>query len=486
MTGKLEYAESIHTSEGLSTHEEHSQEFKNIEKRVLRKFDFIIMPCLCLAYLFSTLDKANIGNAKVAGMSDELGLEGNQFGNVVSFLYITYVIVETPAALILKFVGAKYVLSVLCFLFGVCCLCTALATDYHSLLACRMLVGLFEAGIIPCINVYLSMLYTKKEVAKRCAAVYSAGAVSGAFGGLLAYGLTKINTDKWSGWQFLFAVEGGLTILAAPVIMLLLPRNAREAWWLNGEERKVLTTRLATYSDFHQDEKFSWSEVLRGLKDTNTVLVCLYQFCVDVTLFGISTFLPSIILGMGYDSYKTQLMTIPFYMVALLSFAGTCYFSDKTGNRGFFIAGGVVCEIIGYIILIASNPLGSRYFGCLMIGLGIYICSGLSVMWINNNNAGHYKRATAAGMCTTVGNAAGALAGQIYTADTAPRYFKGLKVALGMTCAALVLSLLMIYNYYSMNKKKEQTLAAMSADEIDQINANLAHKDTDLTFRFLL
>ncbi len=41
------------------------------------------------------------------------------------------------------------------------------------------------------------------------------------------------------------AVEGGLTILAAPVIMFLLPQNAREAWWLNKEERKVLTTRLA-------------------------------------------------------------------------------------------------------------------------------------------------------------------------------------------------------------------------------------------------
>ncbi|KAJ9105701.1 hypothetical protein QFC19_003476 [Naganishia cerealis] len=483
MMGKLEFSESI-VSEELP--EEQGQDFKNIEKRVLRKFDFIIMPCLCLAYLFSTLDKANIGNAKVAGMSEELGLNGNQFGNVVSLLYITYVIIETPLALILKFIGAKYVLSVLCFLFGICCLCTALVTDYHSLLACRMLVGLFEAGIIPCINVYLSMLYTKKEVAKRCAAVYSAGAVSGAFGGLLAYGLTKINTDKWSGWQFLFAVEGGLTILAAPVIMFLLPRNAREAWWLNKEERKVLTTRLATYSDFHQDEKFMWSEVARGLMDINTVLVCLYQFCVDVTLFGISTFLPSIILGMGYDSYKTQLMTIPFYVVALFSFAGTCYFSDKTGHRGFFIAGGVVCEIVGYIILIASNPLGSRYFGCLMIGLGIYICSGLSVMWINNNNAGHYKRATAAGMCTTVGNSAGALAGQIYTADTAPRYFKGLKVALGLTCAALVFCSLMIYNYYLLNKKKERVLAAMSADEIDQMNANLAHKDTDLTFKYLL
>ena len=107
-------------------------------------------------------------------------------------------------------------------------------------------------------------------------------------------------------------------------------------------------------------------------------------------------------------------------------------------------------------------------------------------MWINNNNAGHYKRATAAGMCTTIGNIAGVLAGQIYTADTAPRYFKGLKIALGMTCAALVFCSLMIYNYYLMNKKKERIIAAMSAEEIDQMNANLAHKDTDLTFKLLL
>lgn len=482
---KQELVENIIRSDEQSAQEENEQNFENTERRILRKFDFIIIPCLCLAYLFSNLDKANIGNAKVAGMADDLGLIENEFGNVVSLLYVTYVIFETPVALSLKFVGPKFVLSGLTFLFGICCLCTALATDYHSLLACRMLVGLFEAGIIPCINVYLSMLYNRKEVAKRCAAVYSASATSGAFGGLLAYGLTKIHTDSWAGWQFLFAVEGAITIVVAPIILFLLPRNVTEAWWLTEEEKEVLTIRLETCPDFHQDEKFSWSEVVRGLKDKNTCIVCLYQFCVDVTLFGLPTFLPSIVLGMGFDSYKTQLMTIPFYVVAFLSFVSTSYFSDKVENRGLFIMAGVICEIIGYAILIASNPLGSRYFGCLMIGLGIYICSGLSVMWINNNNAGHYKRATAAGMCTTIGNIAGVLTGQIYTADTAPRYFKGLKIALGMTCGALTLSALMMYNYFSANKERQEILNSMTTEEIEQMKANMLHNDTDLTYKFI-
>ncbi|CUM64859.1 uncharacterized protein PRCAT00002474001 [Priceomyces carsonii] len=457
-----------------------------IEKKVLRKFDLLIIPCLCLAYLFSNLDKSNIGNAEAAGMSKDLKLVGNQYGNVVSLLYVTYVIFETPIALSLKYIGPKYVLSVMCLLFGISCLCTSFANGYHSLLACRLLVGLFESGIIPCINVYLGMLYTRGEMAKRCSAVYAAGATAGAFGGLLAFGITKIETENWQGWRFLFAIEGALTIMCFPVLITFLPRDVTKVWWLSEEEKRFLENRMRSNPDFHMYEKFSWSEVIRGLKDKNTILVCLYQFCVDITLFGISTFLPSIIKGMGYGSYSTQLLTIPFYVVALISFVTVAYFSDKTGNRGFFIIGGVLCEVIGYAILIGSRALGARYFGCMMLGLGIYVCSGLSIMWVNNNNAGHYKRATAAGMCTTVGNVAGVVTGQIYTADTAPRYFKGLKTALGMTCGALIFVSSMVFNFDKENKKREKILNDLEGKDILNPEYFELKDDTSLTFKFLL
>lgn len=472
-----------------------SPHFHALESQILRKFDFIIIPCISLIYLFSNLDKSNIGNAYTAGLPQSLGLKHNEYGNVVSLLFVTYTVFETPVALSLKYIGAKWALGGLVFCFGVTSLATAFVNNYHQLLALRMLLGAFESGIIPIINVYLGMLYTRKEMAKRCSAVYSASALAGAFGGLLAYGLIKIEAGSWAAnesWRWLFAIEGALTVVCCPIIMLLLPTgDLTKIWWLNPAEREALQVRLQQRPDFYQDEKFQWSEVWRSFTDVANLLVMAYEFCVDLTLVGISTFLPALIKGMGYNKYQTQLLTIPFYVVALISFVLVCYYSDKLQHRGTFLVAGTVFEIVGYVILIATDSLGARYFGCMLLAVGMYVCSALSIIWVNNNNAGHYKRATIGGMITTVGSLSGVLAGQIYTAGTAPRYFKGLKVALGLSCAAVPMVLAMMWVYHRRNQQREQEVERLIKEgkPVDELELELGacpKDDRDLNYRFIL
>lgn len=457
-------------------------EFSATEKNILRKFDLLIIPWLATAFLFCNLDKSNIGNAEVNGLSQDLGLVGNEYGNAVSLLYVTYVVFETPVALGLKKIGPKYLFAGMYFLFGLCCMCMAFVTNYGTLVACRMLVGLFESGMIPCINVYLGMLYTRSEMAKRCAVIYAFGALAGAFGGLLAYGILHMEgLAGWDGWRWLFLIEGLLTMIFFPPMVALLPTDPRTAKWLTMKEREVLTTRMETYPDFHQDEKFAWGEVYRSLKEYRTWVICFYQFGADLTVFSISTFLPSIIKGMGFTSYKTQLLTIPIYSLAAIGYFIVASISDRIGVRGFFVSGACVVMIIGYAILIGTDSLGARYFGCILTGLFMYVGNGLSCMWFSNNSAGHYKRATTAGMITTIGNTGGVLAGQIFTADTAPRYLKGLKINLSLTCVSLVLCSLCIYSFDKENKKRAGLLE-QGAEE----NEKDMHSDEALRFKFLL
>lgn len=49
-----------------------------VEKRLLRKLDWHILPFVFITYLFSFLDRINIGNAKTAGLPASLHLQGNQ------------------------------------------------------------------------------------------------------------------------------------------------------------------------------------------------------------------------------------------------------------------------------------------------------------------------------------------------------------------------------------------------------------------------
>jgi len=48
------------------------------EKKLVRKLDMWIVPPVMLLYLFSFLDRVNIGNARLYGLEEDLGMSGNQ------------------------------------------------------------------------------------------------------------------------------------------------------------------------------------------------------------------------------------------------------------------------------------------------------------------------------------------------------------------------------------------------------------------------
>ena len=56
------------------------QQFDNAETRkILRKVDWRVLPILSFLYLLAFLDRSNLGNARVAGLEDDLQLTGSQF-----------------------------------------------------------------------------------------------------------------------------------------------------------------------------------------------------------------------------------------------------------------------------------------------------------------------------------------------------------------------------------------------------------------------
>lgn len=49
------------------------------KKAILRKLDVRIIPVLAVLYLMSFLDRANIGNARIEGMTEDLNISSQQF-----------------------------------------------------------------------------------------------------------------------------------------------------------------------------------------------------------------------------------------------------------------------------------------------------------------------------------------------------------------------------------------------------------------------
>ena len=131
----------------------------------------------------------NIGNARLYGLEQDLGLEGNQFQVAVSILFVTYLLFEVPSNLVLKRFTPSRWIAFITVSWGIVATLTGLVQNYGSLLACRLILGAVEAGLFPGLNVYLTFFYSKHELALRVGYLFVSAAVAGAIGGLLAYGI---------------------------------------------------------------------------------------------------------------------------------------------------------------------------------------------------------------------------------------------------------------------------------------------------------
>lgn len=158
--------------------------------------------------------------------------------------------------------------------------------NYATLLATRLLLGAFESGLFPCLTVYLSTFYKPTEQAQRVSYLFVASALSGAFGGLLAYGLTRLN-GALEGWRWLFLVEGLISVAVGIACLCLLPDNFEKAWWLNENDKNLMRIRNRQAAIYQgESETFDREEVKLAFKDGKVWLSAFCQFCANTCSFG--------------------------------------------------------------------------------------------------------------------------------------------------------------------------------------------------------
>jgi MFS family permease len=87
-----------------------------------------------------------------------------------------------------------------------------LVKNYPGLMAARAALGIAEGGLFPGVAFYITMWYRRHECGFRMAIFFSAATAAGAFGGLLARGITEMDgLGGLDGWAWIFILEGLIT-----------------------------------------------------------------------------------------------------------------------------------------------------------------------------------------------------------------------------------------------------------------------------------
>src|ERR1700760_486974 len=189
--------------------------------------------------------RVNIANANIFGLSTELNLTGDRYNTALVIFFVPYILFEIPSNVFLKRFRPRIWLSACMFLFGLATICQGLVKNYSGLLATRFFLGLFETGMFPGCFYLIGMWYRRHEAQRRYTFFFSSTTLAGAFGGLLASAIGKMDGMRgYKGWRWVFILEGVLTCVVSFFFFFLIPNFPENSKWLTEEEKAYIQARL--------------------------------------------------------------------------------------------------------------------------------------------------------------------------------------------------------------------------------------------------
>ncbi|KAL5318126.1 hypothetical protein ACEPPN_015231 [Leptodophora sp. 'Broadleaf-Isolate-01'] len=481
MSEKL--SETITPSE-MCDESANSEDTSAIEASIRRKFDLRIMPIVTFIFLFAFIDRSNTGNARLLGMAKDLQLTGFRFNIVLSAFYTTYILLEVPSNMMCKKFGPKIWLSFLGAGFGIVAMLTSTVSSFEGLVATRVVLGMLEAGVMPGIVFSLSCFYRRHELGARVGFYASVAPLSGAFGGLLATGLSRI--PPWGiihTWRNIFFFEGMMTFVVGVSAFFLIPRSPGTASFLAPDERLVAASRIASELQCVNPEKFEFRHFKRAVCSINTNLMAVACCCTLITMTSMSLFLPTILNTMGFTAIRSQLMSVPPYAWSTVVCLCISQVSDRTKSRGLWLLLCMPFTFVGFLLLITVQNVAVRYFATFLCLTGAFTVSPLLVAWTVDNSAGHTVRAIASAYVVSIANLGGLIATWTYLLPDAPKYIKGHWINLG--AAILCCSLLAIATVYLRWENRQRALGkrAWRLEGLSEDEQNsLGHSHPDFRF----
>lgn len=259
------------------------------------------------------------------------------------------------------------------------------------------------------------MFYPRKERHYRVALLLSGAAFSGAFGGILAYGIGFMRgVGGKNGWSWILILEGLLTIVVSIFAYWLVPHYPMKSRSFTDREKAIITARMQADRDSLDEEEFSWDGVKQAFTDPYVYLYGLLFHGFAFALYTISLFMPTIISDLGYTAADAQLLTVPPYFLAFIFTMTIAHISFVVNRRLVFIIGCALLAIVGDIVQITSPTVAGRYVAIFITTPGVYAGNALLLSLPSENVSGQTKRATALAMQIGFGNMGSIVGVQLY------------------------------------------------------------------------
>ncbi|KAJ5145920.1 Major facilitator superfamily domain general substrate transporter [Penicillium bovifimosum] len=451
------------------------------ERKLMAKIDWHILPWLCILYLLAFLDRVNISNAAILGLKEDLDIvSGTKYNTALTIFFVPYIICEIPSNILLKKLKPHVWLSGCMFMFGMVLVFQGLVQNWGGLMATRFFLGVFETGMFPGCFYLLGMWYTRSEAQKRFSFFFSSTTLAGAFGGLLASGIGKMDgICGYRGWRWVFILEGILTCVVSIILFFLIADFPEDVKWLTEEERTYVRAKLAkdvgkAAHNVHMGKR----EVLGVFKDYKVFIGGFMYFGLIVPAYGYAYFAPTIIQSYGYDPIKTQFYSIPPWAAAFGFSMVIAYCSDKLRHRFAFTLFPMAVALAGFAMLMTIHGnTNAQYASLFLVTSGCYSAMPVIVCWFAMNLGGHHRRSVGTAWQVGFGNIGGIISTYSFvTKDGVTDYRTGYIICLSFVCLSAVSCAAYLLALWLENKKRDRSPVdpAMIPEEEEEYLGDLA------------
>ncbi|KAL9565610.1 hypothetical protein ACKAV7_009792 [Fusarium commune] len=289
--------------------------------------------------------------------------------------------------------------------------------------------------------------------------------VAQASSGLIAYGILQMRgIAGLSGWQWMFLLEGMLTIVVGVVFALLMPNSPGNPstllvhMYFTPREVHILTTRI-NVDNPEQDKKHKWvrlADIKSAFSRWYIYPQLLISFCSIAIVAPMLTYVPSIIAGYGYDRLQANaLSSVGSWIVVVLNLTFG-YIADKTQRRGPII---LFSTLANFSFSLATRQLAPSKNRTLKYG--ILICTQmwgsvthpLNGSWLAVNVRNPAERSITMALVVMMANSAGIAGGQIFQEHDKPLYRTGFTVILALAATGFLFVCVANLQYFWLNKK---------------------------------
>ncbi len=283
----------------------------------------------------------------MAALAVEWQLDRTTLSWIASIGFVGMAVGASLGGLLADRIGRRQVFAITLLVYGLATGASALATSVAALIALRFVVGLGLGAELPVASTLVSEYAPKRMRGRMVVALEAFWAIGWLAAALIGY---QVIPNVAEGWRWALAI-GVVPTLYAAVVRWGLPESVRflelkgrfgqaEAA-VAGFERSAGVAPAPSADEVPAvpvADRSIWSHAYRR----RTAALWAVWFCINLSYYGAFTWLPTLLLGQGFDLVKSFEYTVIITIAQLPGYATAAYLIEKWGRRSTlatFLAG---------------------------------------------------------------------------------------------------------------------------------------------------